>query len=101
MMKRLIKTIPIVLIFSMSVTSVLSVLSEFSSSTVVSFAGYNRDASGLKNSKGFIQSKNEHTAMITAYGYSISNRGNSKPFFLAEEAGKLKVVSKSYVIGDY
>lgn len=100
-MKRLIKTIPIVLIFCMSVTSVLSVLSEFSSSTAASFAGYNRDASGLKNSKGFNQLRNEHTAMIAAYGHSTSNRGNLQPFFLAEKAGKLKVENKSYVIGDY
>ena len=45
-MKNLIKTLPIVLIFCMSVTSVLSVLSEFSSSVPAILAEHNHDGKG-------------------------------------------------------
>ncbi|WP_168427328.1 hypothetical protein [Candidatus Colwellia aromaticivorans] len=84
-MKNLFKSIPLVLVFCMSVTSVLSILSELPSSDPIPFANYDRDGNGLISRQEFIQVKNERIAAIVAQGLSMSDIGNSLSFVAIDE----------------
>lgn len=67
-MKSLIKTIPLVLIFCMSVISVLSILAEFSASGVSLSDNYDRDKNGLISQQKFIQVKSDRITPIGSQG---------------------------------
>ena len=70
-MKYIIKAIPFVLVFSMSVISVLSILSEFSLSEPIAFANYDHDGNGIISRQEFIEVTNEHIVTTAAQGHSV------------------------------
>jgi len=67
-MKKIIKAIPLVLVFSMSVISVLSILSEFSLSEPIAFANYDHDRSALISQQEFNLMKSERIPPIGSHG---------------------------------
>ncbi|WP_232769188.1 EF-hand domain-containing protein [Colwellia sp. Bg11-28] len=80
MMKKLFKSIPLVLVSFLSVTSMAAVSEELPDRGPIPFASYDQDGNGFISEQEFTQVRSERMAMKAAQGRPMKGAGNTPSF---------------------
>lgn len=98
-MKKLIKTIPFVLVSFLGITSLSAISAELPTRGPIPFANYDRDGNGFISAQEFTQVRSERMAAKAAQGRAMKKAGNAPSFALFDEDQDGKLTEQELVAG--